>query len=100
MNDLPPPESDTSGTDSIHECIEEIVALAAGSIERLADEVGVTYATLYGWATDRRRPSAEHLLELARVTDERSDALREAAARLRKLGKGEDEHPGPLGEEK
>lgn len=91
------PESD--GSDAVHEHIEHIIALAAGSIEELASEVGVTYSTLYGWATDRRRPTRDHLLELARVADERSDDLRSAAARLRELGKDEEEHPGPLGGE-
>lgn len=83
--------------ESVHACIERIIALAAGSIEELAEEAGVSYATLYGWATDRRSPTHEHLLKLAEVADRRSDHLRETAARLRQLGKGEEEQPGPLG---
>lgn len=82
--------------DTIHACIERIIALTAGSIEELATETGVSYATLYGWATDRRTPTTEHLLSLAEIADRRADALRETAALLREIGRREAEHPGPL----
>lgn len=99
MADMPERTGADCAPETIHGCIERIIALTAGSIEELADEVGVSYATLYGWATDRRSPTTDHLLDLAKIADERADDLRQTAAQLRAIGKGEDEHPGPLGDE-
>lgn len=82
--------------EEVHGLVEEIIAVAAGSIENLAEEAGVSYAALYGWASGRRNPTAENLLALAKVADRRSDSLRELAASIRALAKGEEEHPGPL----
>lgn len=86
---------DCDDLDTIHACIERIIALTAGSIEDLAEETGVSYATLYGWATDRRTPTPEHLLDLARIADMRADELRETAAQLRDLGREERERSEP-----
>lgn len=88
------PDGEERNPVSIHTCIERIVGLTAGGIEELADEVGVSYATLYGWATNRRSPTREHLLALARIADRRSLALKDAADRLRRAGGGEGDEPG------
>ena len=64
--------------------IGQALRRAAGSLEDLADEVGVTYASLKAWADGRRNPSPENLVRLADALDSRSGDLQELAEGLRK----------------
>lgn len=75
--------------------IERILGTTTGSIHDLAAEIGVTYATLYAWATGRRKPSRANLLKLAERVDDRADTLRNTAEEMRALAKGEEKPPGP-----
>jgi transcriptional regulator with XRE-family HTH domain len=56
---------------------------SAGTVQALAEEVGVSYAALCSWSRGRRRPPPHRLLKLAEVLDSRAERLREIAAGLR-----------------
>jgi transcriptional regulator with XRE-family HTH domain len=63
--------------------IQQALRTAAGSLEDLAEEVGVTYASLKAWADDRRNPSPENLARLADALERRGGELTKLAAELR-----------------
>lgn len=54
-----------------------------GGLEQVADEVGVSYNTLWSWKEGRRNPSPENLRKLAEVLERRGGHLRELAGELR-----------------
>ncbi|HSJ25452.1 MAG TPA: helix-turn-helix transcriptional regulator [Longimicrobiales bacterium] len=56
---------------------------SAGTVQALADEVGVSYAALCSWSRGRRRPPAHRLLKLADVMEDRAERLRALAGVLR-----------------
>jgi transcriptional regulator with XRE-family HTH domain len=58
---------------------------SAGTVQALAEEVGVSYAALCSWSRGRRRPPPHRLLKLAEVLDTRAERLRELADELRQL---------------
>lgn len=57
----------------------------------LADELGVTYSTLYSWSTGRRRPSPANARRLAEASAERAGRLAELADALRQVLDSDDE---------
>lgn len=82
-------ENETPKT--VHDMIRDALDRAAGSLEDLAAEVGVTYASLKAWADGRRNPSPENLARLADALDRRSTELEELAAQIRgAAGQGEE----------
>src|SRR5688572_1908254 len=64
--------------------IQEALQAAAGSLEDLAGEVGVTYASLKAWADGRRNPTSENLASLAAALERRGGQLTELAEELRR----------------
>jgi transcriptional regulator with XRE-family HTH domain len=58
--------------------VEQAIAAAAGGVQTLAEEVGVSYGTIWAWAKGTRKPSPANRRKLARV-------LRKRAARLEVL---------------
>lgn len=62
--------------------VEEALAATAGSVEDLAEEVGVSPHTLWGWAKGRRSPRPKNLRRLAEVLEERGRRLRALAEDL------------------
>ena len=58
--------------------------IAAGNLEELAAEVGVSYASLKAWIDGRRNPTPENLRRLAAVLERRGGELLELAEGLRK----------------
>jgi DNA-binding transcriptional regulator YdaS (Cro superfamily) len=58
---------------------------SAGTVQALAEEVGVSYAALCSWSRGRRRPPPHRLETLASVLDDRAERLRSAAQALRQL---------------
>ncbi len=59
--------------------VEEALAATAGSVEDLAEEVGVSPHTLWGWAKGRRSPRPENLRKLAEVLYDRGRRLSQIA---------------------
>lgn len=62
--------------------VEEALAATAGSVEDLAEEVGVSAHTLWGWAKGRRSPRPENLRKLTEVLEQRGRRLRSLAEEL------------------
>lgn len=56
---------------------------SAGTVQALAEEVGVSYAALCSWSRGRRRPPAHRLQKLADVLDDRAERLTAIAQQLR-----------------
>lgn len=72
----------------LRQLIEKGVSAGAGTVEDLARETGVAYATLHAWTSGRRRPSRPNLLRLATVLDRRSKRLERVAHALRERAEG------------
>lgn len=66
----------------IVDMVQEAIAAAAGGSENLAEEVGVSYGTLWAWASGRRNPSVRNLRRLAAVLRRRGGKLQEIASQL------------------
>lgn len=67
----------------------------AGTVQALAEEVGVSYAALCSWSRARRHPPAHRLNKLADVLDSRADQLRDIAAELRSRAIADDAPAAP-----
>jgi transcriptional regulator with XRE-family HTH domain len=78
----------SSEEQELQRLIEEGVSAGAGTVEDLARETGVAYATLHAWTSGRRRPSRPNLLRLANVLDQRSERLALVASALRRRLEG------------
>jgi transcriptional regulator with XRE-family HTH domain len=74
-------------TDAARREVPETVSRActesAGTVQALANEVGVSYAALCSWSRGRRQPPPHRLRRLADVLDDRAERLREIADELR-----------------
>lgn len=69
--------------------IDRALRIVMGNLQELAEESGVSYATLRAWADDRRNPSPENLARLADALERRGGELVELAERLREeVGEG------------
>lgn len=62
--------------------VRRALEAAAGNIEELAGEVGVSYGTVWAWARGRRNPSPGNLRRLATALRRRSEDLAELAGEL------------------
>jgi transcriptional regulator with XRE-family HTH domain len=56
---------------------------SAGTVQALAEEVGVSYAALCSWSRGRRTPPPHRLMKLADVLEDRAERLWVLAAELR-----------------
>lgn len=63
--------------------IRRVLRDATGSVEVLAEAVGVVPATLWAWAAGRRRPQRENLEALADALERRGGELLELAQEIR-----------------
>ncbi len=57
----------------------------AGSVDQLAEEIGVSGHSLWGWVAGRRNPTIENLEKLAAVLEGRSVRLADVAKQLKKV---------------
>jgi predicted transcriptional regulator len=78
--------SSTSPT-SVRSLIQRILREVPFSMRQIAEEAGVSYDAVRSWATERRTPRTENLVQLADAIERRSrdmhslaDALRKAAS--------------------
>lgn len=67
----------------VNAMIDRALRIVMGNLQELADEAGVSYATLRAWADDRRNPSPENLARLADALERRGGELTELARELR-----------------
>ena len=72
---------------SVRSLIQRILREVPFSMRQIAEEAGVSYDAVRSWATERRTPRTENLVQLADAIERRSqemhtlaDALRKAAA--------------------
>ena len=63
--------------------IAQALRVTMGNLKELADEVGVSYASIRSWADGRRNPSPENLAALADALERRGGELQEFAKQLR-----------------
>ncbi len=67
--------------------IAQALRVTLGNLKELADEVGVSYASIRAWADGRRNPTPENLAALADALERRGGELQEIAKRLRQATK-------------
>jgi transcriptional regulator with XRE-family HTH domain len=68
--------------------IEQVLAQTRVTVDELADEAGVSRATLYAWRNGKRNPTADNLARLADALERRGGELTKLAAELRKAADG------------
>jgi transcriptional regulator with XRE-family HTH domain len=87
----------TQNRTAISESVARACTESAGTVQALAEEVGVSYAALCSWSRGRRKPPAHRLRRLAEVLDTRAERLREVAGLLRRqAGDGDGVAATPL----
>ena len=65
--------------------IAQALRVTLGNLQELADEVGVSYASIRAWADGRRNPTPENLAALADALERRGGELKELAEQLRQV---------------
>jgi transcriptional regulator with XRE-family HTH domain len=75
--------STPSRTLDVPQTVTRACTESAGTVQALAQEVGVSYAALCSWSRGRRQPPPHRLRRLADVLENRAERLREIAAELR-----------------
>lgn len=77
------------GPAEVRRVMDKVFEEAAVSMESLAEEAGISYATLHAWRTGRRNPSRENLRALAAALRRRSAKLAELAEEVDDLAGGD-----------
>ncbi|CAN5737701.1 hypothetical protein BH23GEM9_BH23GEM9_31990 [soil metagenome] len=67
----------------VPETVSRACTEGAGTVQALAEEVGVSYAALCSWSRGRRQPPPHRLDRLADVLEDRAERLRNLASELR-----------------
>jgi ribosome-binding protein aMBF1 (putative translation factor) len=70
-------------SEDVSELIQRALEEGPFSIQQLADEAGISYNSLYSWATRRRVPRPENVRQLASGFEQRAELLRRIARELR-----------------
>lgn len=70
---------------AVAESVARACTASAGTVQALAEEVGVSYAALCSWSRGRRQPPPHRLRKLADVMEDRAQRLRDLAIELRTL---------------
>ncbi len=69
---------------SVRSLIQQILRDVPFSMRQIAEEAGVSYDAVRSWATERRTPRTENLVQLADAIERRSQEMHVLAAALRK----------------
>lgn len=78
------PMASDSTTNAIALLVQQVFREVPFSMRQIAAEAGVSYDAVRSWATDRRTPRAESLIQLADAIERRSENMREVASELRR----------------
>lgn len=70
---------------SVRSLIQQILRDVPFSMRQIAEEAGVSYDAVRSWATERRTPRTENLIQLADAVERRSEEMHSLATRLREL---------------
>jgi len=62
--------------------ISTALEVASGDLTAIADEVGVSYPTLWAWKAGKRTPGVRNLRRLAKALRRRGEQLTDLAERL------------------
>jgi transcriptional regulator with XRE-family HTH domain len=77
--------SDDAGRKSIQTMIQRVLDDAPFSMRQIAEEAGVSYDAVRSWATNRRTPKLENLVQLADALHRRGDQLHRIGDELRRM---------------
>jgi transcriptional regulator with XRE-family HTH domain len=75
------------GNDDIVGLVQHVLREGPFSMRQLADDAGLKYDVLRGWAIGRRTPTAENLLRMAEGFEQRAQQLRHIANELREAAR-------------
>jgi predicted transcriptional regulator len=68
---------------SVRLLIQQVLRDLPFSMRQIAEEAGVSYDAVRSWATERRTPRTENLVQLADAIEQRSRAMQALAVALR-----------------
>lgn len=74
--------SDDARRKAVQAMIQRVLDDAPFSMRQIAEEAGVSYDAVRSWATNRRTPKPENLVQLADALHRRSAALKALADEL------------------
>lgn len=74
--------------DDIVELVQRVLRDGPFSMRQLADDAGLKYDVLRGWAIGRRTPTAESLSRMASGFEQRAQQLQRIADELRDAANG------------
>lgn len=63
--------------------IQRVTSEAPFSMRQIAEEAGISYDAIRSWATDRRTPRPQNLLQLSAVLERRGADMLQLASHLR-----------------
>lgn len=69
--------------EGVLQLVEEAIHAAAGSVNQLSSDAGISAHSIWGWLARRRNPSPESVLKLADALEARSEKLADLAKQLR-----------------
>lgn len=78
------------GTEDITGLVQRVLREGPFSMRQLAEDAGLKYDVLRGWAIGRRTPTAENVSRMADGFERRAERLREIADELREAAKERD----------
>jgi transcriptional regulator with XRE-family HTH domain len=74
-------------TEKLRRMIDRALDSATADLQKIADDAGISYDTLWAWKTGRRNPSAENLRKLALAIERRGTELAKLAGELERAAK-------------
>lgn len=78
-----------SSPTSTRSLIQRVLREVPFSMRQIAEEAGVSYDAVRSWATERRTPRTENLMQLADAIERRSQEMHSLAVALRKAAANE-----------
>ena len=83
--------SDDARRKAIQAMIQRVLDDAPFSMRQIAEEAGVSYDAVRSWATNRRTPKPENLVQLADALRRRGDQLHVIGDELQKIAQDDED---------
>lgn len=77
--------TDDARRKSVQAMIQRVLDDAPFSMRQIAEEAGVSYDAVRSWATNRRTPKPDNLIQLAEALHRRGDQLHAIGDELRRI---------------